>query len=282
MMRTIQGRYYVPNNSALVITGDVDAAKIFARVDALFADWKKGADPFVKFPLVKHPPLPKSEVVLVEQPVTTFSGEIEWQGPSTVGPSVDLTYAADLLGTALGEPSSRFQKALVDSGACVHADLSWNTQRNVGPITVSFEAAPDKADACVSAIFAELPRIKEASYFSDEDLKNAAYSLEIGLVHEREKPSAYAHAITFWWTSAGLDYYRSYIDRVKQVTRADLGRFLDGFVLGKPFVFGAMLSPEMAKKGLDRAHFEHLAGVPPGKEKPKPAGGAKTAKKGGK
>src|SRR5439155_849480 len=33
-MRTIQGRYYVPNNSALVITGDVKAADIFARADA--------------------------------------------------------------------------------------------------------------------------------------------------------------------------------------------------------------------------------------------------------
>ena len=62
-----------------------------------------------------------SEVVVVEQPVQTFTGEIVWHGPSTVGKDVDLTYAADLLGTALDEPSSRFQKALVDSGACVHA-----------------------------------------------------------------------------------------------------------------------------------------------------------------
>jgi zinc protease len=272
----------VPNNSALVITGDVDAAKIFARADALYADWKKGPDPFVKFPLVKHPPLPRSEVVVIEQPVSTFSGEIAWQGPSTAGPGVELTYAADLLGVALREPSSRFQKALVDSGACVHAGLSWYTQHNVGPINASFEAAPDKIDACVAAVFAELPKIKEASYLSDEDLENAAHSLEIERAQEREKSSAYAHTITFSWASTGLDYYRSYLDRVKQVTRADIARFLDGYVLGKPFVFGAMLSPEMAQKGLDRAHFEGLAGVPPSKEKPKLAAGAKPAQKGGK
>ena len=41
-------------------------------------------------------------------------------------------------------------------------------------------------------------------------------------------------------------------------------------------MFGAMVSPEMAKAGLDRPHFEKLAGIPAGKAKP-----AKLAKKGG-
>jgi zinc protease len=279
-MRTIQGRYYVPNNSALVITGDVKAEAIFARADALYAGWARGPDPFVKFPLVKHPPLPKSEVVLVEQPVQSVTGELEWQGPSTVGADVDLTYAADVLGSALGEPSSRFQKALVDSGACIHAGISWATQQNVGPVTVSFEATPDKVDACTRAILTELPRMKEATYVSDEELANAAYSLEIQFVRERERPSSYAHGITFWWASAGLDYYRGYIDHAKKVTRADIARFLDRYVLGKPFVFGALVSPEMVKKGLDRGHFEELAGIP--KTKAPPAKATKAAKKGAK
>src|SRR5207253_2014536 len=111
-------------------------------------------------------------------------------------------------------------------------------------------------------VIAELPRIKDPGYLSDEELHNAAHSIEIDLARQRERPSAYAHSITFWWTSAGLDYYRGYLDHVKRASRAEIGRFLDGYVLGKPFVFGAMLSPEMAQKGLDRAHFEKLAGVP--------------------
>jgi len=170
--------------------------------------------------------------------------------------------------------------------------LHWGTQRNVGPITLGFEAAPDKVDACVAAVFAELPRIKEASYLSDEDLQNAVHGLEIDLARERERSSAYAHSITFWWTSAGLVYYRGYLDHARRVTRADIARYLDTYVLGKPFVFGAMLSPEMAARGLDRAHFEKLAGVPPTRERPrpaakprgavKPAKPSKPARKGGK
>src|SRR5438270_6059624 len=55
MMRTIQGRYYVPNNSALVITGDVQPEDIFKMAQELFGDLpRRDKDPFVEFPLVEH------------------------------------------------------------------------------------------------------------------------------------------------------------------------------------------------------------------------------------
>ena len=276
-MKTIQQRYYVPNNSALVVTGDVSAKSVFDAADTLYAGWKKADDPFKKFPLVKHPALPKSEVIVVEQPVKTYTGEIEMHGPSTVGEHVDLTYAADVLAAAIGEPSSKFQKHLVESGACVNASMHWQTARNTGPISVYFEAAPDKVDTCVKAVFAELPQMKANDYLSDDEMKNAAHSLEIDIVRERERLPGYAHTITFWWASAGLDYYEHYVENAKKVTHADIARYLDTFVLGKNFVFGSMVSPEMAKGGLDKAHFEGLAGIGGGA---KPSSKSATVKEG--
>jgi zinc protease len=262
-MRTIQARYYVPNNSALVITGDVKAKDVFARTDTLFADWAKGQDPFKKFPVAQHPAIKKSVVLTVEEPVQSFTGQVVWQGPSTVaGKGLELTYAADLLAVAMNEPSSKFQKTLVDSGACVAAGFSWYTQKHTGPITLSFEAAPDRADACVKAALAELPRIAEPAYLTDEELANAAHSIEIDRVRERERVSGYAHLLTFWWTTASLDYYRGYIDNVKKVTRPEIGKYMHDYVLGKPYVFGALVSPDMAKKGMTQEHFEALAGLP--------------------
>ncbi len=273
MMKTIQERYYIPNNSVLVITGDVKAADVFKEVDALYEGWKKGDDPFKKFPLVKHPALKKSEAVVVEQPVRGYIGELVFHGPSTVGKDVDLTYAADLLTVAISEPSSKFQKHLVESGACVSANMSWYTQMNTGPITVSFEAAPENIDRCVKAVLEELPKMKESDYLSDEEMKNAGRSVEVSTIKERERASAFAHTLTFWWTSAGLDYYFGYVDKMKKVTRADIARYLDTYVIKKSFVFGSMLSPDMVKKGFDQAHFEGLAGLS--------AAPAPKAKKGG-
>jgi zinc protease len=262
MMRTIKERYYVPNNSVLVVTGDVDAKQVFAEAARLYADWPRAKDPFVEFPLVRHPPIPYTSVVLVEQPVQAPFVSFTWQGPSMTGKDIELTYAADLLAFALQEPSSQYQQHLVDSGACTFASApSWFTQMNTGPISIQAQAAPDKLDGCVQAILAELPKISQPGYLSDAELKNAAFRAEVGQTLEREKPSELAHTLTFWWTSAGLPYYQGYVGNLRKVMRADIARYLDTYMLGKPFVFGALVSPDMAKAGgLDLAHFEKLVG----------------------
>jgi zinc protease len=198
--------------------------------------------------------------VIVEQPVGTINGQFVWHGPSTVGPSVPHTYAADAFSQAISEPSSRFHKALVDSGACVSVGLFWLTQMNTGPINLSFEATPEKVDDCVKAIRAELGKMT-TDYVTDDELRRGAHTLEVGIVRDRERPSQLAHTLTFWWTSAGLDYYLGYIDNLYKVKPADVTRFINTYVTGKPYVFGVMVSPEMKKSGLDAAHFEALLGL---------------------
>jgi zinc protease len=50
MMRLIQQRYYVPNNSAIVLTGDVNPTEVIAMAQELYGDWpKREKDPFVEF-----------------------------------------------------------------------------------------------------------------------------------------------------------------------------------------------------------------------------------------
>lgn len=262
-LKTIQERYFIPNNSVLLVTGDVKADEVFKMSESLYASWKRGEEPYVKYPLVQHPPLASSSVVLVQQPVQTVSGSFSWHGPSVKGAEIPSTYAADLFSYTQGEPSSKMQQALVDSGACVSVGLSWFTQANVGPISLAFEAAPGKVDRCVLAIMAELPKFKETNYVSDAELANAAFRAEVDTMLAREKPSELTHSIAFWWSTAGLDYYLSYVDNLKKVTRPQIASYFDTYVLGKPFVFSVMLSPNLAKSGLNQAHFEKLVGAKP-------------------
>ena len=259
-MKTIQHRYYVPNNSVLMVTGGVKADEVFAQAARLYADWKPSKEnPFKTYPLVKHPPIKQTELVLVEQPVRTVTGLLTWHGPSTVGKDVDLTYAADLQSTALAQPASKFQKALVDSGACLQVGFSWFTQMNTGPITLFFDATPDKALTCLKAIQAELPRMAHPDYLTADELRDAAHQLEVQRALENEEPSALAHTLTFWWTSAGIEYYRTYLEKTRAVTPKDIERYMRTYVLGKPYVLGVMVSKEMEAQGLTRAALQKLA-----------------------
>jgi zinc protease len=275
MMRTIQRRYYVPNNAVLAVTGDVKADEVFAIADRLYADWKRADDPFERFPLPEHPPLRGSEVVLLAQPVENLTASIHWIGPSTLGASVNDTYAADLLSQLTSDPGSHFQKSLVDSGRCVRAGLWYYTQRHTGEIGVDFEATPDKIDACTSAVMAELPKLEAPEYFTDEELRNAAHRIEVGRALGRETSEGRAHAITGAWAMSTAEYDAHYEDNVRAVTRPAIASYLHAWMLGRPFVFGAMASQKQLDAGLTLERLRGLAGIAPAAVSAAKKGGAR-------
>ncbi|MFM9905835.1 MAG: M16 family metallopeptidase [Pyrinomonadaceae bacterium] len=243
-MRLIQGRYYVPNNSALVVTGDVKPDDVFRYVEQYFGDWERRAvDPFKEFPLVEHPPLPKSEGFIVEQPVQNVLIQIGWHGPS-IGKDDAATYAADVFSYIITQPDSRFQRNLVDSGLTVGADFGYYTQRNVGPIVVTISTTPDKAKAALRALYAEIAQFDKPNYFTDAELENAKTILSSRDLFDREKLSEYAHTLSFWWSSTGIEYFRGYHKTLRGITRGDTTRYIKTYVQGKPHVGVALISPD--------------------------------------
>ncbi|HEX8502596.1 MAG TPA: pitrilysin family protein [Pyrinomonadaceae bacterium] len=264
MMRLIQSRYYVPNNSAIIITGDVTPAEGFRMVEELFGEWKRRERaPFEEFPLVEHPPLQKSEAGLLTKPVTNVIVQLGWQGPS-IGKDDAATYAADVFSFILRQPNSRFQRALVDSGLAAGVGFGYYTQRNVGPITLVIQTTPDKARAAVRAAYNEVAHFNDPGYFTDEELESAKALLEADDLYSREKLSEYSHTISFWWASTGLDYFRGYLKRLRATSRADIGRYLTTYVQGKPHVGLAMLSEESLRvSGLTEADLMGGAAAAP-------------------
>jgi zinc protease len=244
MMRLIQQRYYVPNNSALVITGDVTPNEVVKMAQEFYGDWaKREKDPFVEFPLVEHPPLAKSEGSVIVQPVQNVIINIGWQGPS-IGKDNPATYAADVFSFILRQPNSRFQRNLVDTGLVTGVDLSYYTQRNVGPIALIAQTTPDKARAAVKALYDEVSHFNDKDYYTDEQLESAKALLEADDLYSREKLSDYTHTLSFWWASTGLEYFRGYLPRLRTTSRADISRYITTYIQGKPHVGLALMSNE--------------------------------------
>lgn len=242
-MRLIQSRYYVPNNSALVVTGDVNPEIVFNLAEQLFGDWPRAADPFAKYPLVEHPPLTKSEGVIINQPVESVIIQIGWQGPS-IGKDNAGTYAADVFSYIVGQPDSKFQRAMIDSGLAVAADVHYYTQKNVGPIRITLVTSPEKAKAAVKTLYSEVAQFSNPAYFTDAELENAKTLLEAENLFRREKLSDFTHEISFWWSTTGIDYYRGYHKNLRAVTRADVARYITNYIQNKPHIGIALISSE--------------------------------------
>jgi zinc protease len=256
-MRTIQGRYYVPNNSALIVTGDVKPDEVFKTAEQVMGSWERRAkDPFVEFPLVEHPPLDKSEAVIIERPADSLSDpaagqnvfvEVGWHGPS-IGKDDAATYAADVFSYIIEQPDSRFQRNLVDSGLVNSVNFGYYTQRNVGPINLILSTDPAKSKAAMKAVYGEINAFTRPDYFTDEQLEAAKTILENNDLFEREKGSEYAHTLGFWWSSTGIEYFRTYHAKLRAVTRADINKYLNDYVIGKNHVSIALATPDGKKQ----------------------------------
>lgn len=243
-MRIIQDRYYVPNNTALVVTGDAKPEDVFRYAEQYFGDWKpRPVDPFKEFPLVEHPPLKQSEGHIVIQTVQNALIQIGWHGPS-IGKDDAATYAADVFSYIITQPDSRFQRNLVDSGLTLGVDFGYYTQRNVGPIILTVVTTPEKAKAALRAVYAEIAQFDKPGYFTDTELENAKTILESRDLFDREKLSEYSHTLSFWWSSTGIEYFRGYHRALRAITREDTNRYIRNYVQGKPHIGVALISNE--------------------------------------
>jgi zinc protease len=245
-MNSIKDRFYVPNNSALILSGDITPARGFQLAEQIFGDWPRGGNPFTT-PAPNPPALTKSSSVIVEKPVNGAALYMVWQGPSVTGDPA-ATYAADVLSTVLANPTSKFQKRLVDSGLTFGVGLSYYTQAHVGPISVFAQMTPDKALEARKAIMEEIAKLGDENYITQKELTAAQTQLGIQALYGREQASEYAHTVGFWWAVTGLDYYRDYVPNMQKITRADLASYAKKYIIGKPHVTALLLSPADRQK----------------------------------
>ena len=257
-MREIQRKYYVPNNMAVIVTGDVDPARIFAAAHRLFDDWPRGADPFVIDPIPPVPPLVRNRAVVVEQPVNAVGVEMQWQGPGAHA-DVAATYAADVFSDVLRQPGSRFQRKLVDSGLWQSLQISYYTLNQVGPITIGGSVAPEKLRDAIAALDRELLEVVKPGYITADAVNGVKQERIVGTMMSLERTSGFTQQLGFWWAVTGLDYFFSYVDMMAKQTPDDLRRYAARYIVGKPRVTGVILSPE-TRRALKLTDVELEAG----------------------
>ena len=242
-MRTIQNKYYIPNNSALIVTGDVNPSNVFALAERALGEWSRGADPFLADPIPAIPALGKSEGVVVEAPVSAVTVQIQWQGPS-VGQDPKATYAADVFSDVLNDPSSQFQQRLVDSGLWQGVVVNYYTLNHTGPITISGQTSPEQLREALAALYGEIARFDAPGYFSSDELEAVKAHRAVTSAFDRERSSGFAHTLGFWWSVASLEYYMGYVDFMAQQTIGDLRAYARRYIVSKPHITGVLIAPE--------------------------------------
>jgi zinc protease len=271
VMRDIRDTWYVPNNTALFVGGDVDPAAVLAAVKKHFGDWRKRGDPWAS-PPPAHPATPK-DALLVYPDEQMYQGvafvEILFRGPDVLA-DPGATYAADVWGKFLEDPNGRFKASIWSKVPDLYKKeylwASYSTQRDGGYITFStyllvssqkstFERLADLKKAIAEEIAA---MTSDQSYFSPKDYEILKSKLADERIYQRETVDGFVSDLSFWWASASTAYYDGYVENLKRAGFPQLRRFLSDYVASRTSVLAARMNPKdfaREQPGAEKAGF---------------------------
>ncbi len=244
-LKATYARYYVPNNAALIVTGDVDPERIFTVAEDKFGDWKSAPNPFADRPMPIIPPLERTTAVMVAKDVLDVTIVVALDGPS-VGTDPGATYAADVLFDVFNDPSSAFQRRLVTLGPFQSVSGVYLTLNHTGPIEFRGMTTPENAKKALLALIGELQNLDLLDGVTDDDLAIARKRRQVAGALGRERTASLAPGIAFWWSATGMDYYLTYHDRMATQTADSLRRFARTYVVSTPRVIGVLAAPDVA------------------------------------
>ncbi len=243
VMLMFQEKYYTADNSALIITGDIDVEAITPKVEELFGDWEAGGRSDY-FDLGLNIRIDKDTVVNVGGPDGMGMVRVTYIGPSMANQQ-NWTYAADVWGQYMGRMTGDFHNNLVANGPFLDVYASYYSQRFEPSITFGGTIAPDMVDEGLSLMRAEIESMFAEDYFTESGIELASEQLRRERLFKEESSRDMAtETFPFWWVEGGgLDYYNNYPDSLAAVTQEDISLFLDRWVKDQPSaVF--LVSPE--------------------------------------
>ena len=206
---------FVPNNSALIVSGQITVEEIKGLAERAFGSWQPGTP---ARPSLGQPATTPARVVLVDKPGTP---QTQLRVASVGVPRSTPDYEAlRVMNEALGGLfSSRINLNLREQhGYTYGASSQFLFRRAAGPFLIASGVRTDVTAPAVGEIFKEVQRMRETTLAPDE-LSLAKDSLVRSLPSEFETSSRVTSSTaTLFVYDLGLDYYTKFPARLAGVT----------------------------------------------------------------
>jgi len=260
-------KYFKPNNSYLVVIGDVNYKEIKSMISDKFGAWKKGKSHTDPIPLLT-PNVNLTEINFIDLPTAT-------QSSISVTNNVDLKmndkdyHAALITNNILGGGGEGylFKNLREDKGYTYGAYSSLGSSRyGVSRFTAGAKVRNVVTDSAVVEIIKEINRIKTENVDA-ELLKNAKAKYVGNFIRRIENPQVGAkYAVDIKLNDLPKDFYETYLEKINAVSAADVKRVANRYfnypngtriiVVGKGSDVAANLTENV---GWPVTYFDHYA-----------------------
>lgn len=219
-VRRFYAAHFVPNNSSIVIGGDVDADKALDAAERLFGDWPQGALP--PGPTVAPQQFSASRIYLIDRP-TAVQSEIR-VGHIGVARSTEDYFALSVMNALLGGIfNSRINLNLRERHGYTYGARSvFAFRRQAGPFVVSAPVRNDVTRESVSEVLAELQRIRTGDVEDQElnDTKN--YMMGVFPATVQSASDVAGRLLDMELYDLPHDYFDRYRENIAVVSKEDV------------------------------------------------------------
>ncbi|MCW5799063.1 MAG: Putative Zn-dependent peptidase, M16 family [Nitrospira sp.] len=221
-VQQFHAREYVPNQTILVIVGDLTQEQAATLVQTHFGSWKKGTPSL--YQIKKPTPIDRKMVQLIEKDLTQSTIVLGHTGISRTNPDY---YAVTVMNYILGAGgfSSRLMDSIRDKQGLAYGIMSQFDSRLLpGAFYISLQTRTEVTNQAITGVLTEIKGIRDAPV-TDQEL-NEAKSFIVGSFPLRVDSSAklanVLAQVEFY--NLGLDYFTNYPKAIEKVTKDDVLR----------------------------------------------------------
>lgn len=275
-LKDIQKKYYVPENAALFVGGDLDPEAALALAEKIYGSWKPGKN--AAAPPEKMNPAPLSAAAFRVMPDDgTAEGvaqiSVRYRGPDAEFDRGD-TYAADFLSHCAEDPHSYFKQAAAADPLLLVPDPDYIsggyvTRRLCGVLSFGVTVqSPARSLPERAAYFLEkLPELLENTVPEDTAARRALFEtvrqrISDSMIYDQETARGLLSVLRFWWICADADYYYTYRENMDGVSREDVTAFIGRYVRDANPVVTVFVNPavyEKTKEDFARHGFQEIS-----------------------
>lgn len=221
-VRRFYGQHYVPNNSSVVVAGDVDPARALELVTKALGDWQRGAE--VPRPAPAPHPIDASRIYVIDRPQAVQS-EIR-VGHLGVPRSCEDYFPLSVMNAIFGGVfNSRLNLNLRERHGYTYGVRSqFVFRRNAGPFVVAAPVRNEVTRESVTEMLSELRRIRTGDIEPHELDETKSYLIGVFPASVQTASDVASRLLDMELYGLGENYFDRYRENIAAVTKEDIER----------------------------------------------------------
>ncbi|MCR5047086.1 MAG: insulinase family protein [Treponema sp.] len=263
-LKSIKEKYYVPNNAALFIGGDVDVKEVKELAQEIFGDWEKSDFDFNSECALQSPePFEQTKFFVMpnEQVSPQIAQTVIYYRGADADFDRDSTYPLDLFTSYIADHESSFVKEFLSDQdlRIISEDYvggGYSTKRRTS--TINFYAVmlepersiPSRAKKFYSILSEKIipEYVSSKKIVGKEKINRLRKSRRDSQLIQSELFQSLLAEARYWWTVCDKDYFYSYNKKMDKATDAQVAAALEKYALDKNAFVVTIVNPEIYKK----------------------------------